>query len=225
MNRRLKKYAEKQLLQYRNVEFLKELKGRVRKKKKQHNFFNKKFVAAGVAFVTITVVILCIFLIKPAMNGDFNYQDKPTTPAKEYRGENQKVLNSNLREVNEALDYLSFATGDSIQKCIDKEYGDTLYYSIIYTDDDELSMFDFKICVNPDYKMMGFDKEYTQNGTVASYELQYKETASCEEGIYFFSEIAKITTECEIIFIEAEIVKFDANSNFIETLNEIIQAK
>ncbi len=227
MNRRLKKYADKQSLQYRNEEFLEELKARRCEKKKRYNFFNKKFVSASAALVVLTVCLLCVFLIKPAMDGDSNHQDEPTTPPKKYQAGYHDVVNSNLEEVNEALDYFSFATGEHIQKYTDKEYGDILFYSILYTDEDELTTIDFKIGVNPDYEVVAklFDKEYTHKGTVAAYEVQYDETLVCEDGIYVFTEKGKITTDREIIYIEAELVRFDENSNFIETLNEIIQAK
>ena len=242
MNRELKKYAEKQSIQYRNEEFLEELKVRQREGKKEHRFFNKKLVSLyaslGVVLATIMVVLLCVFLIKPSTTTtDIESQtpiymepaqEEPVhdmIPVKEYLEENMEKEDCDLTDVNNALSYISFSAGDHIQKIIDKKYKEILYYYFSYTSDDELVMLKFRVCGNPDYKMDGESKEYAQKGNVASYEIQYSETVNCDDDIYFFTESGRITTDREIILIDAEIIGFEENSNFIELLNEIIQEK
>lgn len=240
MNRKLKKYTEKQMAQYRNEEFLEKLKSRQREKTNQHHFYNKKFVSLFVSLsavlVTATVVLLCVFLIKPAAtDSDVGPQaplqsepviEEPTNEIspKKYLGGSQ-IVDSNLNEVNDALNYFSFATGGRIKKHTDEQYNETLYYFLTYTSEDELSTFEFKICVNPDYKLDEMDEEYDREGVVASREIKFSETVNCEDGIYFFTESGRITTDREIILINAEIIGFEENSNFIELLNQIIQEK
>lgn len=243
MNRKLKKYAEKQMAQYRNDEFLEELKSCQREKKNQHVSFNKKVVSLcvylSVAIITLTVALLCVFLIKPTTSDAGvetqtplqaePIQEKPTPqevkPGKGYLEENLTVEDCGMEEVNSSLYYLSFLIESSVKKNTDKLYNETLFYQFGYTCANELANFKFKICVNPDYKMVEMDEEYEKEGTVASYEIQYSETVNFEDDIYFFTESAKITTDREIILIDAEIIGFEENSNFIEILNEIIQAK
>lgn len=242
MNRKLKKYAEKQSTQFRNEDFLEELKVRQREEKNWHGFLNKRVVSLSVslsiAIITLTVALLCVLFNKPTtQNMDGKPQvslqidpvnDEPPNEIvqpKEYLSDNRISVDSDLNEMNGDLNDFSFVAGEDIKKYIDKEYNEILYYYFNYTSDDELSSIEFKICVNPDYKMVGADKEYDNEGTVASQEIQYSETVKCEDDIYFFTESGKIMTDQEIILIDAEIIGLEENSNFIEILNEIIQAK
>lgn len=242
MNRKLKKYAEKQLAQYRNEEFLEELKTYRREKIKRHGFSNKKIVSLcvslSVVLVTLMVTLLCVFLIKPTTT-DTNVTPqeplqiepkneepiKEISPIKYYKGENRKSVYSDLNEINSVLNGFSLVVGDNIEKRIDEEYKEVLYYYLNYTGEDELSTIEVKICVNPDYKMEEAEKEYAQEGIVATQIIQYNEEVRAEDDLFFFTEIGVIKTDHETIVVTAEIIGLEENSNFIELMNEIIKAK
>ena len=236
MNKKLKKYAEQQLLSYQNEDFLMELKEKQKERQKENGKSRKRLISIGFsvggAVVAIAIVLLCVFLIHPPKTevGDIPQtpiQLEPTqdNPKKEY-GVEEKSAESSVEELNSDLQFVVLK-GDAyqIKKYIDDIYNDTLYYYFMYNSEDELATFTFKISANPDYKLDGADKQHERQGTVATFAIRYDEEVNCEDDIYFFTESGVIKTDHETIVVTAEIIGFDENSHFIELLNEIIKAK
>ena len=237
MDKKLKKYAEKQLAPYQNEKFLMELKSKINEQKKEKANKRKKFVSMWLSFggtiAVIVVVLICVFVIKPANNIQENSQTpiqiEPNSEEilqKKYLEENRKTLEVTLEELNSILQDISFCGENcSVKKIIDNYYNEQLYYYVTYNDNEGFIQADFTISVNPNYIIDSAYKEYDRQGIVASFEIQYAEDSEIEEGMFFFTDSGVIKTEHEVIYTNAEIIGFDDNNNFIEMLNEIIEAK
>ena len=196
------------------------------------------------AAVAATVVLLCVFLIKPATENALTGAQTPmqeevpqeqTTPpgtienenpAKEYTGEYDVVLDCTAEEINAELAHFTVQQGNSPFKKHLNERGEVEYYYFTYHDENDLSTLHIKFFFDPDVLPPWVnDMEYERKGTVASYECEYVENVECDEGIYFFMEIGKIFTDHEILYIEGDIIGFEEDSGFLEMLNEIVKEK
>ena len=234
MNRKLKKFANKQLKRYQNEDFLNELKAK--QKESKMNNKHKKFIpiclSTSSAVIMLAVALLCVFLIKPPVVSDNVRDNQPDNkqeeviPPKTYSEDNQVSEDSDTEELNGALNSIKFC-GDnlSVVKYTDSHYNETLYYSVVYSSDEDPFYVDFKVLTNPDYTIDFGEMVYNQQGTVASYEIQYVENCEQDEDIFSFTDSAVIKTDKETIYINAEIFGFEGSSGFIELLNEIIQTK
>ena len=221
MNKKFKKYVDDQLTLYQNEEFLKELKLKQKERSDEKGVARPKKVALccsiGAAVLTLIILLMCVFLIKPVNDTDF-----PRT----YLEEDQQVEACELAELNEDLRCVSFHLGDSvINKHTDERHKETLFYTVSYISDDMLVQILFTVVTNSNYKADGADIEYDRDGLIASYELRYEEEATFEDDIYIFSEKGIISTEYEIIVIDGGVVGLEEDSHFTEILNEIIRTK
>ena len=180
----------------------------------------------------LAVALLCVFLIKPPVVSDHVRDNQPDNkqeeviPPKTYSEDNQVSEDSDTEELNGALNSIKFC-GDnlSVVRYTDSHYNETLYYSVVYSSDEDPFYVDFKILTNPDYTIDFGEMVYNQQGTVASYEIQYVENCEQDEDIFSFTDSAVIKTDKETIYINAEIFSFEEDSCFIDLLNEIIQTK
>ena len=241
MNRKLKKYANKQLKRYRNEDFLNELKSKQKEMKKNND--RKKFIpiclSTSSALVMLAVALLCVFLIKPPVVADDTTEhiNKPTeqteteqeTKEKTYGEGNQCIKDSDLDELNSELKYFNcaFDGGDYyITRNVYSHNDETKYYLVTYTSEDGFFNVEIIILTNPNYNIDYSYMIYNKEGTIASHEIQYVEHCeSDDDGMFRFTGSGAIITDKEKIYMNTDYFTFDEESIFIEMLNEIIIAK
>ena len=246
MNRKLKKYANKQLKRYRDEDFLNELKSKQKEMKKNND--RKKFIpiclSTSSALVMLAVALLCVLLIKPPVkvvdnnstNVIDNVTDRDNTEQTEQKQEeieqktymetNQSLTSSSLEEMNGALSSFSFnGDGFIVDKCVDSFYNETLYYYVTYNDEEGLYFMEFTVLTNPNYTIENVEDGFVLQDTVASYALKYYERSEEEDDMFIFTDRGVITTGKEKIYLDVEIYSFDENNPFVETLNKMIIAK
>ncbi|MBR4800616.1 MAG: hypothetical protein IK048_02975 [Clostridia bacterium] len=223
MNRKLKKYAERQLETCENQEFLNELKAKQRENAKSGK--NRKriisiLVPLASTVIAAVVVLLCVFLIKPvsANNQERQYQ---------LNLEDMYSTSISLDTLNNEMTTIEFSEKPyaKIDKYFDNKSNNFVFYYIEYVHDDEVSVVDFQISSDPQYKEFIDKPNYNKQGVVAGKTIDYFESFTVEDEIYFFKVIGAIVSGQEIIYIEADLIALDENSGFIELLNDIVSAK
>lgn len=222
MNKKLKKYAARQTKNLAKTESLITLKEK-QKEMRSVTWNKRKFIPliVGTVFsvITIAVVLLCVFFIG-------SEDETNDTAPRVYLEENLSSQNITVEALNEELQYFTFVNGNySINRFEDEDYGETLFYSVNFVDEDGLNQMDFVVAVNPNYNIEFEHKEYIKRDTVIGYAIEYVETYSEDEGLYFFTVKGEINIEEETVYIIAEIISFDEDSHFIEQLNRIIEKK
>lgn len=220
-NKKLQKHANKSLLPLKNDAFLYELKEH-RVQDPSNKKRSKKAIvfatASSMCTVALIVVLLCVFLIEPKL---------PTNQAgdsKFYAIENQKTVLSSVDEVNNAIEHFTIKSmnGIMINKVIDYHYNETLYYVIVYNDDETMEAITLFVVVNQDYNFPFQIIGTKINGTISNYSVSYTERYTEEDGLFFVDTTGEILVGNERVFIEYNGVDFEKRNNFITYLSRII---
>lgn len=239
-DKRLQEYANKSMEQYNNPEIFEQLKQHIKPKEKKEAWYErisrKTWYAVGGSFATVAivaVVLLCVFLIEPGIlslhdtNTTPNATDNPTdiptaTPKKEYFGY-ILVGNSSTQKVNQYTEALDLTEIDLVyvKEHTDSHYGDILYFSMGYYNEETLDNVVLNVVTNQDYNYVFLDSTNWNKTTYRGYELVYNEAFEEDEGIYFFTVNAILKTDKENITIYYEGVSLEETSNFISALDQI----
>ena len=238
-DKRLQEYANKSMEQYNNPEIFEQLKQHIKPKEKKEAWYEKisrrTWYAVGGSFATVAIVaivLLCVFLIEPSIlsphdtnttpNATDNPTDIPTTPPKkEYFGYNE--TKSSIIEINQYTQKLDYSEKNNIyvNKYIDIKYGDILYFSMGYYNEENLDNVVLNVVTNQDYNYVFLDSTNWNKTTYRGYELVYNESFEEDEGTYFFTVYAILKTDKENIEIRYEGVSLEETSNFISALDQI----
>ena len=223
MKKKLQEYANKELEQLKNEEFLNSLKAKqnVHENDVGNKRIYKIMLSSGISVLCLAIILLCVFLIKPA-------QTPVADNTKLYLEENISSSEIDVSLLNNDLKVVSFANDidfNDVRVYRDAKYDETLYYYVSYVSEDELVRVNFTILTNKDYKIDFLHKDFDRSISISGHELDYAESYTVDEDLYFFKSKGELISDQEIIYIEAEIIGFEENSYFEEVVETIIRGK
>ena len=239
-DKRLQEYANKSMEQYNNPEIFEQLKQHIKPKEKKEAWYEKisrrTWYAVGGSFATVAIVaivLLCVFLIEPSIlsphdtnttpNATDNPTDIPTTPPKkEYFGD-VLVGSSSIQNVNQYTEALDLTENKLayVKEHTDSHYGDILYFSIRYDNEETIEDIVLNVVTNEDYEYEFKDTTGWTQIEYKGFNLSYKDVFVEEDGLYFFTVNAILQTDKEDIAIYYEGVSLEETSNFISALDQI----
>lgn len=221
-DRKLQKYIDENLSEYRNDTFLEQLKSNINTSTKRRG--NRLYwTIAGATCVVMAIILVSVFAIAPLIkeNGD-----KDTSqPSKYYSYANRTEITASVTELNGVVNDIEFSEENlvEVRKVIDTFYNETLYYIVNYSLIDGLDIFRIVIDVNTEYEYDFGNKPYNKFCDVNGYEIAYLEICEEGDGIYGFTGKAEIKNTSESIYIEYDGISLEQESNFIINLCNIIK--
>ena len=221
-DRKLQKYIDENLSEYRNDTFLEQLKSNINTSTKRRG--NRLYwTIAGATCVVMAIILVSVFAIAPLIkeNGD-----KDTAqPSKYYSYANRTEITASVTELSGVVNDIEFSEENlvEVRKVIDTFYNETLYYIINYSLNDGLDIFRIVIDVNTEYEYDFGNKPYNKFCDVNGYEIAYLEICEEGDGIYGFTGKAEIKNTSESIYIEYDGISLEQESNFIINLCNIIK--
>lgn len=224
-DRKLQKYIDENLSEYRNDTFLEQLKSDLSPINTPTRRRNNRlyWTIAGATCVVMAIILVSVFAIAPLIkeNGD-----KDTAqPSKYYSYANRTEITASVTELNGVVNDIEFSEENlvEVRKVTDKFYNETLYYIINYSLNDGLDIFRIIIDVNTEYEYDFGNKPYNKFCDVNGYEIAYLEICEEGDGIYGFTGKAEIKNTSESIYIEYDGISLEQESNFIINLCNIIK--
>lgn len=224
-DRKLQKYIDENLSEYRNDTFLVQLKSNLspintQTKRRGNRLY---WTIAGATCVVMAIILVSIFVIAPLIkeNGD-----KDTAqPSKYYSYANRTEITASVTELNGVVNDIEFSEENlvEVRKVTDTFYNETLYYTVNYSLNDGLDIFRIVIDVNTEYEYDFGNKPYNKFCDVNGYEIAYLEICEEGDGIYGFTGKAEIKNTSESIYIEYDGISLEQESNFIINLCNIIE--
>lgn len=221
-DRKLQKYIDENLSEYRNDTFLEQLKSNINTSTKRRG--NRLYwTIAGATCVVMAIILVSVFAIAPLIkeNGD-----KDTSqPSKYYSYANRTEITASVTELNGVVNDIEFSEENlvEVRKVIDTFYNETLYYIVNYSLNDGLDIFRIVIDVNTEYEYDFGNKPYNKFCDVNGYEIAYLEICEEGDGIYGFTGKAEIKNTSESIYIEYDGISLEQESNFIINIANIIK--
>lgn len=224
-DRKLQKYIDENLSEYRNDTFLEQLKSDLSPINTPTRRRNNRlyWTIAGATCVVMAIILVSVFAIAPLIkeNGD-----KDTAqPSKYYSYANRTEITVSVTELNGVVNDIEFSEENlvEVRKVTDTFYNETLYYIINYSLNDGLDIFRIIIDVNTEYEYDFGNKPYNKFCDVNGYEIAYLEICEESDGIYGFTGKAEIKNTSESIYIEYDGISLEQESNFIINLCNIIK--
>lgn len=224
-DRKLQKYIDENLSEYRNDTFLEQLKSDLSPINTPTRRRNNRlyWTIAGATCVVMAIILVSVFAIAPLIkeNGD-----KDTAqPSKYYSYANRTEITVSVTELNGVVNDIEFSEENlvEVRKVTDTFYNETLYYIINYSLNDGLDIFRIIIDVNTEYEYDFGNKPYNKFCDVNGYEIAYLEICEEGDGIYGFTGKAEIKNTSESIYIEYDGISLEQESNFIMNLCNIIK--
>ncbi len=239
-DKRLQEYANKSMEQYNNPEIFEQLKQHIKPQEKKEAWYErisrKTWYAVGGSFATVAivaVVLLCVFLIEPGIlssnnmdttpNATDNPTDTPIVPPKKEYFDNYLSANSSIQKANQQTEFLDLTENNLVYvvEHTDSHYGDILFYSIGYYNEENLDNWVLNVVTNEDYNYVYYDSTYWSKTTYRGFELVYNEVLEEDDGAYLFKIDAILKTDKENIEIYCDGVRFEEVSNFLSALDQI----
>lgn len=224
-DKKLQKYIDENLSEYRNDTFLEQLKSDLSPINTPTRRRNNRlyWTIAGATCVVMAIILVSVFAIAPLIkeNGD-----KDTAqPSKYYSYANRTEITVSVTELNGVVNDIEFSEENlvEVRKVTDTFYNETLYYIINYSLNDGLDIFRIIIDVNTEYEYDFGNKPYNEFCDVNGYEIAYLEICEEGDGIYGFTGKAEIKNTSESIYIEYDGISLEQESNFIINLCNIIK--
>ena len=224
-DRKLQKYIDENLSEYRNDTFLEQLKSDLSPintptRRRSNRLY---WTIAGATCVVMAIILVSIFVIAPLIkeNGD-----KDTAqPSKYYSYANRTEITVSVTELNGVVNDIEFSEENlvEVRKVTDTFYNETLYYTVNYSLNDGLDIFRIIIDVNTEYEYDFGNKPYNKFCDVNGYEIAYLEICEEGDGIYGFTGKAEIKNTSESIYIEYDGISLEQESNFIINIYNIIK--
>lgn len=224
-DKKLQKYIDENLSEYRNDTFLEQLKSDLSPINTPTRRRNNRLYCtiAGATCVVMAIILVSVFAIAPLIkeNGD-----KDTAqPSKYYSYANRTEITVSVTELNGVVNDIELSEENlvEVRKVTDTFYNETLYYIINYSLNDGLDIFRIIIDVNTEYEYDFGNKPYNKFCDVNGYEIAYLEICEEGDGIYGFTGKAEIKNTSESIYIEYDGISLEQESNFIINLCNIIK--
>lgn len=224
-DKKLQKYIDENLSEYRNDTFLEQLKSDLSPINTPTRRRNNRlyWTIAGATCVVMAIILVSVFAIAPLIkeNGDKD----AAQPSKYYSYANRTEITVSVTELNGVVNDIEFSEENlvEVRKVTDTFYNETLYYIINYSLNDGLDIFRIIIDVNTEYEYDFGNKPYNKFCDVNGYEIAYLEICEEGDGIYGFTGKAEIKNTSESIYIEYDGISLEQESNFIINLCNIIK--
>lgn len=222
--KKLQKYADDSMSEYKNDAFLERLKSDLFAEKSSVERHGKRFylMIAAVTCLVVTMILVSVFVFAPLINGESNI-DK-TQPPKYYAYENRTECMASVTELNDAVSDIEFSEKDlvEVRKITDNVYNETLYYIVKYELNEGLDVFKIIVDANADFDYDFGNKPYNKFVNVNGFEMAYLEMCDEGDGIYGFTCRAEIKNTKEKIYIEYDGISLEQKSNFLIGISCII---
>lgn len=179
---------------------------------------------AATMAIACVVLVCCLTLLTPSTGKPSGDPVKP--PEKEYFFENEKQESCALDQINSSLDgsiAFDIAQCDTTRK-FDSVSNDTLYYQIVYINEDMLEDIRLQIYINDAYKFDWHINRCDSNAKIKDINVDYLTSYSDQEFYFTVFTQAYITLDNAKIYVEYSGVSLDGQSNnFLQALAQIIK--
>lgn len=238
-NDELQNFADRTLSEYDNAEVKNELKSVVSdtfeetsRAKRSPVFKNKKMiriVSAAASIMIMAIVALSVIFI-PSNNA------KPDND-KGYSFGNDGIISkkSDIESVRNDADNFEFDLDDvidcvQVSKYVYRKTGETLYYRILVSIEEELMEMEIFVVTNKKYTQLDYNFDYNFDKTVkiGQYDLMYKETIELLDEdfeAYYQEAKGKIETDAEKLYFSSAGFSYENESMLIKYANRFIKTK
>ncbi len=239
-NDELQNFADRTLSECDNAEIKNELKSvaadtfeETSRAKRSPIFKNKKMiriVSAAASIIIMAIVALSVIFIpsnnaKPDDNKDYSFGIKDGIIS----------TKSDIESVRNDADNFEFDLDDvidcvQVSKYVYRKTGETLYYRILVSIDEELMEMEIFVVTNKKYTQLDYNFDYNFDKTVkiGQYDLMYKETIELLDEdfeAYYQEAKGKIETDAEKLYFSSAGFSYENESMLIKYANRFIKTK
>ncbi len=239
-NDELQNFADRTLSECDNAEIKNELKSvaadtfeETSRAKRSPIFKNKKMiriVSAAASIIIMAIVALSVIFIpsnnaKPDDNKDYSFGIKDGIIS----------TKSDIESVRNDADNFEFDLDDvidcvQVSKYVYRKTGETLYYRILVSIDEELMEMEIFVVTNKKYTQLDYNFDYNFDKTVkiGQYDLMYKETIELLDEdfeAYYQEAKGKIETDAEKLYFSSAGFSYENKSMLIKYANRFIKTK
>lgn len=235
-NDELQNFADRTLSEYDNAEIKNKLKSVVSdtfeetsRAKRSPVFKNKKLiriVSAAASIIIMAIVALSVIFIpsnnaKPDDDKGYSFGDEDIISKK-----------SDIESVRNDADNFEFDLDDvidcvQVSKYVYRKTGETLYYRILVSLDEELMEMEIFVVTNKKYTYR-FDYNFDKTVKIGQYDLMYKETIELLDEdfeAYYQEAKGKIETDAEKLYFSSAGFSYESESMLIKYTNRFIKTK
>lgn len=234
-NDELQNFADRTLSEYDNAEIKNKLKSVVSDTfeeasgaKRSPVVKNKKLiriVSAAASIIIMAIVALSVIFIpsnnaKPDDDKGYSFGDEDIISKK-----------SDIESVRNDADNFEFDLDDvidcvQVSKYVYRKTGETLYYRILVSIDEELMNMEIFVVTNKKYTYR-FDYNFDKTVKIGQYDLMYKETVELldEDEAYYQEAKGKIETDAEKLYFSSAGFSYENESMLIKYANRFIKTK
>lgn len=236
-NDELQNFADRTLSECDNLEIKNELKSvaadtfeETSRAKSSPVFKNKKLiriVSAAASIIIMAIVALSVIFIpsnnaKPDNDKDYSFGIKDGIIS----------TKSDIESVRNDADNFEFDLDDvidcvQVSKYLYRETGETLYYRILVSLDEELMEMEIFVVTNKKYTYR-FDYNFDKTVKIGQYDLMYKETIELldeDSEAYCQEAKGKIETDAEKLYFSSAGFSYENESMLIKYANRFIKTK
>lgn len=239
-NDELQNFADRTLSECDNAEIKNELKSvaadtfeETSRAKRSPVFKNKKLiriVSVAASIIIMAIVALSVIFIpsnnaKPDDNKDYSFGIKDGIIS----------TKSDIESVGNDADNFEFDLDDvidcvQVSKYVYRKTGETLYYRILVSIDEELMEMEIFVVTNKKYTQLDYNFDYNFDKTVkiGQYDLMYKETIELLDEdfeAYYQEAKGKIETDAEKLYFSSAGFSYENESMLIKYANRFIKTK
>lgn len=234
-NDELQNFADRTLSECDNAEIKNKLKSvaadtfeETSRAKRSPVVKNKKLiriVSAAASIMIMAIVALSVIFIpsnnaKPDDDKGYSFGDEDIISKK-----------SDIESVRNDADNFEFDLDDvidcvQVSKYVYRKTGETLYYRILVSIDEELMEMEIFVVTNKKYTYR-FDYNFDKTVKIGQYDLMYKETVELldEDEAYFQDSKGKIETDAEKLYFSFAGFSYENESMLIKYVNRFIKTK
>ena len=234
-NDELQNFADRTLSECDNAEIKNELKSVVSdtfeetsRAKRSPIFKNKKLiriVSAAASIIIMAIVALSVIFIpsdnaKPDDDKGYSFGDEDIISKK-----------SDIESVRNDADNFEFDLDNvidcvQVSKYVYRKTGETLYYRILVSLDEELMEMEIFVVTNKKYTYR-FDYNFDKTVKIGQYDLMYKEIIELldEDEAYYQEAKGKIETDAEKLYFSSAGFSYENESMLIKYANRFIKTK
>lgn len=239
-NDELQNFADRTLSECDNAEIKNKLKSvaadtfeETSRAKRSPIFKNKKMiriVSAAASIMIMAIVALSVIFIpsnNAKLDGDKDYSF----------GIKDGIIStkSDIESVRNDADNFEFDLDDvidcvQVSKYVYRKTGETLYYRILVSIDEELMEMEIFVVTNKKYTQLDYNFDYNFDKTVkiGQYDLMYKETIELLDEdfeAYYQEAKGKIETDAEKLYFSSAGFSYENESMLIKYANRFIKTK
>lgn len=235
-NDELQNFADRTLSECDNAKIKNELKSvaadtfeETSRAKRSHIFKNKKMiriVSAAASIIIMAIVALSVIFIpsnnaKPDDDKGYSFGDDGIISTK-----------SDIESVRNDADNFEFDLDDvidcvQVSKYVYRKTGETLYYRILVSLDEELMEMEIFVVTNKKYTYR-FDYNFDKTVKIGQYDLMYKEIIELLDEdfeAYYQEAKGKIETDAEKLYFSSAGFSYENESMLIKYANRFIKTK